>query len=131
TFQQDSVILLDRRQPADPGTDINTDAIRVFFADLEPSVIHGHLARRDGKVDKRIHFLDLFLLDVRCRVKISDLACNLTRVLRWIELRDATDPGLACAQRLPGFFHTYTKRSHQSQACDHNPSWLVRAHPAP
>ena len=54
--------------------------------DLQPGIVHRELRRRDRVLDEDVHLLDVFLLDERQRVEALDLAGNLRRELRRVEL---------------------------------------------
>ena len=48
-------IVLDHRQAADTGADVDADAFRIFFGNDQARIVHRHLGCGDAKMDERIH----------------------------------------------------------------------------
>ena len=69
--------------------------------DRQPRIVHRELRRGDRVLDEDVHLLDVFLLDELQRVEAPDLARDLGRELRRVELRDGLDAAPAGQQRRP------------------------------
>jgi len=76
-LRQQSVGLLDQRQAADPGTDIDADALGVGFGNLDARIADRLDAGGHAELDEDIHATRFFRVEVLRNVKILDLARNL------------------------------------------------------
>ena len=113
-----------------PGAYDDADAIGVLRGDLEARHVHGHLACRDREMDKAVHLLDLFGLDVLLRLEAVDLARDLRGDGLVIELRDGADAGFAVDQAFPACFRIEADRGDHPDAGDNNSSFQKRIPPA-
>ena len=89
------VRVLDHRQAADAGTDIDADALGVLLVTSSPESLKAWMPAAMPKWIKRIHSPRLFRGEVRRDIEILHLAGDPARKPRRVEPGDAGDAGLA------------------------------------
>ena len=85
------MIFFDAGQSSQTRSHDHADLFGVLGSDSQPGVAQGLLRGRNGIMNKEIHFLDLFLIDVQLWVEVSHLPCNPRLKSGWVEPRERTD----------------------------------------
>jgi hypothetical protein len=106
--------VFDGGDPAHANAQYNANALGATWVNLKTSIVERHLCRRDGVQCKRIHLLDVVLLDVQGRLEVLYLPGDAYRQLSGVETSDGANAGAAGEQFFPVGNEVISQRRHQS-----------------
>ena len=118
--EQRLVLAFDRGEPADARRDEDADARRGRGRHLQARILHRELRRRNRVLDEDVHLLDVLLFDEPQRIEALDLARDLGRELRRVELGDRPDAARTGVERRPVDLGSDAQRRHEADARDDN-----------
>ena len=118
------MLAFDNRETADTGTDEHARTFGQLRTDRQAGLLHRALRGSDRVVDERIHLLDVFFLEPAERIEIFNFGGNPGGKLRGIKTGDGRHTAAPFAQVLPRFFGSRSQRRYQTDAGDHDSSFL-------
>ena len=112
--------LLDQRQAADAGADVDADALGIGFGDFETRVADRLDAGGHAELDEDIHAARFLGVEILLNVEILHLACHVRGERCGIETGNPGDSGATGNQVIPGFRDGIADRGDDTQAGDDN-----------
>ena len=109
---------LDHRQATDTGADIDADAVRVGFGDLDAGIADRLDARSHAVMDEHIHAARFLGGQIGGDVESLHLAGNARSEVTRIEAGDRTNATLAGDQVFPGLGNSIADRRNHAETGD-------------
>jgi hypothetical protein len=120
------VLTLNDVKTTNPGTDVDADALRIFWSDFESGLFKGLTRGGNGKVDEARHLARVLLLNELERVKVLYFGGEVDWKLRCVKASDGGHAALASEQVLPGFSCCIPNRTKQADTGDNDSSGTAR-----
>src|SRR6185503_1000066 len=128
--EQDGVLSLDRREPADPGADEHPHPVRLGRRHLERRILHGDFGSGHGVMDEQVHLLDVFFRDPVLRIEPLHLAGDAAGIVGGVEPGDRSDPGAPLDQPVPVGLVADPERRDHADPGDDDATFHARSVPA-
>src|SRR5579884_780145 len=119
-LQHGAVLALDNVEPADAGTNVDTDTVGNRIGDLQAGHLHGLMRGSKSKVDEARHFLRFLLVHKIQRIEVLHLGSEGERKSCRIEAGDGGHPALACKQIVPDLRRCVAYAAQQPNARDYD-----------
>ena len=93
---------MERFHAANACTDDGTDAVAIFFIQIDLGIVESQFSSRYGELSRRIHVAGFFTVDaVVSGVKIFDFAGNAGSIFGCVKVGNGADAVFAVEQGIP------------------------------
>ena len=117
-FDHVAHIFFDHRQSADSRTNVDTNALRIFFRDHEPRIVDCHLGRGHTIVNEGVHATHFFGRHPLGRIEILDLAGKASRQYACVKSCDRPDTAATIDRVVPRLGNAIADRREDAETRD-------------
>ena len=118
-IKQGFILIVQRINAANTGADYRTNALQVFFLQVQGRIFNRHGRSRNSKLRYPIHAFCFFFVNVLCRFKALDFTGNAGRKIAGVKTSNRTNAGNTVCQGLPKFSRRIAYRGNSPQTGDY------------